>query len=542
MEEKNYFCAKEHLINMSDEGLWHTDQYGVSRFLNDSFYQQFSMTSDSNSFENWLSLIHPEDRSKARDSVNNAYDEPLEKYIKSCYRVKNKSGQYLWIESKSKKIKLENNYFFVGIHRNISEQLLINQYLTHISKHDGETGFFNRQQFFNDIKNFNSEDLIITCCLTQLYSFQRKVGDEALSYMSSFLVSTLDDVLDSQYGIYRISSDVFVITLHRNYCENEVFFLMADIEKTFNKNSGLSNILSTKRLGLGALRVKDIQEKNPLIKVFNISEYSRLVSSPTLYFGEPKLTIDRYFEVQDSLDLAITNGEIYVELQPIVHTKSGDISSFEALARWYHPKLGKIPPSEFIPIAERLGLIHELGLRVFSEACKFLSCISSPGQCPTLVNVNISAHQLIISGFIEDVIGISKCFSILPEHIVLEITESHLLDDSPNIIKTLYKLHNYGFKLSIDDFGAGMSAITSLFRLPLYQVKLDKELVYEALKVEACLQLICYIRDYSEENDISLVVEGIEDNLMFEKMLAINIPFMQGYYLYPPQLPEYWID
>ena len=71
---------------------------------------------------------------------------------------------------------------------------------------------------------------------------------------------------------------------------------------------------------------------------------------------------------------------------------------------------------------------------------------------------------------------------------------------------------------------------------------MDKELVYEALKVEACLQLICYIRDYSEENDISLVVEGIEDNLMFEKMLAINIPFMQGYYLYHPQLPEYWID
>jgi EAL domain-containing protein (putative c-di-GMP-specific phosphodiesterase class I)/GGDEF domain-containing protein len=429
----------------------------------------------------------------------------------------------------------------VGSHKNVSEEVFLNQYLTHMANHDSETGLLNRHQFLQNAPKLNKNGWILVCCLTQLQQFQRRVGYDATGQLSSTLVSTLDDVLNLRYGLYRISVDVFVVTMEQELDDEKACSLMSQIEAVFHQGRMCSTTL-TSRLGLGALPVSDLDVTHPLEQIFNLSEYTRLVCSPVTYTGQSQRDIDRHFAIQDALEAAIDTHQIMIALQPIVEASTGDLISFEALARWEHPELGSISPAEFIPIAERLGHIHTLGLLVLEYACQYLVMFDSTHNARPLVNVNVSAHQLLKASFVEDVCVIVARFGVSPSRIVLEVTESYLLDEDPTITTTLNELHTHDFKLSIDDFGAGMSAITSLFRLPLYQVKLDRALVHEAMRRDACLKLITHLCEFGRTHNISLVAEGVETSAMFKTLTRIGVPYFQGYCLYKPCPPEVWLE
>lgn len=250
---------------------------------------------------------------------------------------------------------------------------------------------------------------------------------------------------------------------------------------------------------------------------------------------------ERYFEIIDPLKNAIQECGIRIALQPIVEVKSGRIHSFEALARWTHPIMGPISPGEFIPIAEKLGHIHALGLEVLKQACQFLIDCDKVFETRPMININISVQQLTYPNVVEDILNIVKMYHLPPERIVLEVTESYPLDGGMKVNAVLEQLNRFGFKLSIDDFGAGMSAITSLFNLPLYQVKLDKKLVSESIISQPCMDFLTYLCGYGRKEGVQIVAEGVEDEMTVSKLKEITIPYVQGYYMYRPQFSHWWL-
>ncbi|QFT35241.1 MULTISPECIES: GGDEF domain-containing phosphodiesterase [unclassified Vibrio] len=529
------------LFDTSSEGLWFMSDDNVVQFYNNSFYQQFALSTDYLTLDDWLALVHPEDRERLAQEVDGHQKEQSSTRVKTRYRVKNTSGRYLWIEATGVRVEYQGGFAMVGSHKNVSEEVFLNQYLTHMANHDSETGLLNRHQFLQNASKLNKNGWILVCCLTQLQQFQRRVGYDATGQLSSTLVSTLDDVLNLKYGLYRISADVFVVTMEQELDDEMACSLMSQIETVFQQRRICSTTL-TSRLGLGGLPVSDLDTTHPLEQIFNLSEYTRLVCSPVTYTGESQRDIDRHFAIQDVLEAAIDTRQIVIALQPIVEASTGNLISFEALARWEHPELGSISPAEFIPIAERLGHIHALGLLVLEYACQYLVMFDSTHNARPLVNVNVSAHQLLKASFVEDVCEVVARFGVSPSRIVLELTESYLLDEDPTITTTLNELHIHDFKLSIDDFGAGMSAITSLFRLPLYQVKLDRALIHEAMRRDACLKLITHLCEFGRTHNISLVAEGIETSAMFKTLTGVGVPHLQGYCLYKPCAPEVWLE
>lgn len=529
------------LFDTASEGLWFMSDDNVVQFYNHSFYQQFALSADYSTLDDWLALVHPEDRERLTQEVDGHQKEQTSTRVKTRYRVKNTSGRYLWIEATGVRVEYQGGFAMVGSHKNVSEEVFLNQYLTHMASHDSETGLLNRHQFLQNASKLNKNGWILVCCLTQLQQFQRRVGYDATGQLSSTLVSTLDDVLNLKYGLYRISADVFVVTMEQALDDEMACSLMSQIEAVFQQGRMCSTTL-TGRLGLGALPVSDLDTTHPLEQIFNLSEYTRLVCSPVTYTGESQRDIDRHFAIQDALEAAIDTHQIMIALQPIVEASTGDLISFEALARWEHPELGSISPAEFIPIAERLGHIHALGLLVLEYACQYLVMFDSTHNARPLVNVNVSAHQLLKASFVDDVCEIVARFGVSPSRIVLEVTESYLLDEDPTITTTLNELHIHDFKLSIDDFGAGMSAITSLFRLPLYQVKLDRALIHEAMRRDACLKLIAHLCEFGRTHNISLVAEGVETSAMFKTLTGVGVPYLQGYCLYKPCSPEVWLE
>lgn len=192
-------------------------------------------------------------------------------------------------------------------------------------------------------------------------------------------------------------------------------------------------------------------------------------------------------------------------------------------------------------MAEKLGCIHALGLVVLEKACQFLSAFDKVHQSRPNVNVNVSAQQLLKPSFVDDVMSVVTDNRLSPSRVVLEITESYLLENTQSLMNTLNALHRVGFKLSIDDFGAGMTAITGLFSLPLYQVKLDRALVMEAMRLPACLKLVSYLCDYGRSHGITIVAEGVETTEMFDRLTSTGVPYLQGFCLYRPCEPSVWL-
>ncbi|UPQ89140.1 EAL domain-containing protein [Vibrio sinaloensis] len=532
------------LLDTASEGLWFMGDDNVVQFYNSTFYQQFNLPSGSPSLEDWLELVHPQDRTQLVKEVELYQKYHTTSRVKTRYRVKNLSGRYLWIEVTGVRAEFNGGFAMVGSHKDVSDEVFLNQYLTHMANHDSETGLFNRHYFLQNFPRFKEKGWLFVCCLTQLQQFQRRVGNDASGALSSTLVSTLDHVFSLKYGLYRISADVFVVQIDEELDAALVLELMKQIESEFQGQSqlkGCSSIL-TSRVGIGALPVNIINPENPLEQIFNLSEYARLVSSPVTYTDDSQHDIDRYFEIHDALEEAIESHQITIALQPIIEGLTGNIISFEALARWNHPVLGHISPIEFIPIAEKQGYIHALGMLVLTHACQYLTTFDETHAARPLINVNVSAHQLLKDSFVDDVFDVATQAGVSPSRIVLEVTESYLLDENPTINRTLNILHTHGFKLSIDDFGSGMSAVTSLFRLPLYQVKLDRSLINEAMRLDACMKLITYLCDFGRGHNIALVAEGVETTDMLDKLIKIGVPYLQGYCLYRPSEPQVWLE
>ncbi len=513
----------------------------VVAFYNTPFYEQFDMPIEDSTLENWLALVHPEDREDLQNKVSEHHQEVPLVRVKTRYRVKNRLGHYLWIEATGTLVEQEGDMVMVGTHKNVSEEVFLNQYLSHIANHDSETGLYNRHQFLQDMAKFDEKGWLFVCCFTQLHEAQRRVGQEATSRLISTLVAVLDEILSLRYGLYRINADTLVFTVEQSMTPTRAMTLMKEVDARFLQQVRTCEVALAANLGLGALPRADMESAQILTQVFNVCEYARLVESPVTYVGPSRKKIVRYFQIEDALDAAIAHRQIDIALQPIVASATGDLVSYEALARWTHPVLGVVSPGEFIPMAEKLGYIHALGMVVLEKACQFLSAFDKMHQSRPSINVNVSAQQLLKPAFVDDVMAVVTDNQLSPSRMVLEITESYLLENTQSLMTTLNALHRRGFKLSIDDFGAGMTAITGLFSLPLYQVKLDRALVMEAMRLPACLKLVSYLCDYGRSHGITVVAEGVETTEMFDRLTSTGVPYLQGFCLYRPCAPDVWL-
>lgn len=540
MEMQSLSKAMLSLLDTASEGFWFMDDDNDVQFYNSTFYRQFHSSLNDARFRDWLVLVHPEDRYHLVQEVALHQQGQISEKVKARYRVKNLSGRYLWIEATGVRVECDGRLVTVGSHKNVSEEVLLNEYLTHIASHDGETGLFNRQQFLQALPSLSEEGWILVCRLNQLRQFQRRVGEDAIGYLSSSLVSVLDGVLTLEYGLYRIAADVFVVTLDNEFDHTIVYSTMEQILSRFDGYRSYNTAFES-RLGLGALSVSDIDFDRVIEQIFNISEYAQSKGAPIVYTIDMQRDIDRKFAIQDALEDAIETQQITIDVQPIIQISTGDIISFEVLARWEHPDFGPISPLEFIPIAEKWGHIYALGLEIIKQSCNYLLTFDAVHESKPNVNINVSAYQLLNKKFVDELFEIVKQFDVSPNRIILEMTESYLLDDVPTIRSTLQTLHTHGFRLSLDDFGSGMSAITSLFDLPLYQVKLDRELVNQAMRRDSCMKLIAHLCEFGKTHNIALVAEGVESENICKRLAAVGVPYLQGYFFCRASKPQKWL-
>jgi EAL domain-containing protein (putative c-di-GMP-specific phosphodiesterase class I) len=231
---------------------------------------------------------------------------------------------------------------------------------------------------------------------------------------------------------------------------------------------------------------------------------------------------------------AVARGEMHLHFQPQVDAK-GRVFGAEALLRWKHPQRGMIPPSEFIPVAERSGLMISIGEWVLKSACEQIAQWGLSPETATLVlAVNVSASQFARPQFVQTVLDCLDQACIDPTRLKLELTESMLADNIEQIVTTMNALKNRGVGFSLDDFGTGFSSLSYLRRLPLDQLKIDQSFVRGMSASEKDEAIVKTIISLGLSLGFQVIAEGVETEDEHQKLAAMGCMTYQGYLFSKP--------
>ena len=243
----------------------------------------------------------------------------------------------------------------------------------------------------------------------------------------------------------------------------------------------------------------------------------------------------RSLDVERRLRAAVRTGDVDAHYQPVLRLATGDVVGFEALARWIDPLLGRVTPDEFVPAAERCGVIADLGFHVLRRALSDLAVLdrSVPGA---RVAVNVSPVQLRSTTFASDVMALLRELDVEPTRLIIEVTESAFVGEDAGELHQLQQLRAHGVWVAIDDFGSGYSALAYLSRLPASTLKLDQGLTANLTSDPRALAVMRSIIDLGRALPLEVVVEGIETTEVRDVVRELGAGYAQGW-LYAPAVP-----
>jgi len=278
----------------------------------------------------------------------------------------------------------------------------------------------------------------------------------------------------------------------------------------------------------------DATELNELLKTADIALYEAKNTGRgtyCFYATEMNARMQTRGELERDLQGALANGEFELFYQPVVSLKDNKIKSFEALLRWHHPTRGLVSPAEFIPVAEKMGLIIPLGEWVLRTACA--EAANWPDDIH--VAVNVSSVQLTNKNLVNVVISAIASARMPATMLVLEITESVFLQNTDANLATLKQLHELGVQFSMDDFGTGYSSLGYLLSFPFSKIKIDRSFITGLPDKKESRAIVRAIADLARNLSMRVIAEGVETAQQLEHVRELGCTDMQGFLYSPPR-------
>jgi len=257
-------------------------------------------------------------------------------------------------------------------------------------------------------------------------------------------------------------------------------------------------------------------------------------------FFESSMTEDAQKQLQllQDLRLALSRNEFVLHYQPKIDAASAAVIGVEALIRWNHPEYGLLLPDQFIPLAEKTGLIFHVGRWVLHEACRQMSLWHASGQKGWTISVNLSALQFNHPSLMQMVREALDAYQLEPECLMLEITETTAMKDADNSLIILQQLSDMGVRISIDDFGTGYSSLLYLKRLPASELKIDRGFVQDLALDSDDAAIVASIIALGRTLNLKIVAEGVETPAQQEFLIRLGCNSLQGYLLGHPAPAE----
>ncbi len=364
-----------------------------------------------------------------------------------------------------------------------------------------------------------------------------RYGDALLKAISH----ALQRVKGIENTCYRMGGDEFVILVPpASYGEFDR--ILEEIQEIFAKPWFLKNSDYYCTMSMGVVTFEDANETvTELIKKADIAMYeSKKRGKNRITIFEDNLTgsSGRRLDMEKNMRDAAADGygEFQVYYQPIIDISGGQAvcSGAEALVRWNSTKFGFIPPSEFIPLAEYLGLINPIGDYILQEACVRCKSWNDNGYPDYKVNVNLSVVQLLQNDIVEKVEQALKESGLNPKNLTLEVTESLAINDMERMLVILNRIKALGVKIALDDFGTGYSSLNHIREIPFDIIKVDQSFVKDLAEDAYSQSFIKMVAELAETIGVSICVEGIETQAQQKVLTGMKVKYIQGYYFDKP--------
>jgi EAL domain-containing protein (putative c-di-GMP-specific phosphodiesterase class I) len=254
----------------------------------------------------------------------------------------------------------------------------------------------------------------------------------------------------------------------------------------------------------------------------------------TYYHSEMRYRAQHKFDLQAEFRNALEEGQIKAYFQPQQSLKSGKLAGVEALARWIRPDGTVVPPSDFIPLSEEMGISDILFEAILRDVCSEVAAWRAAGDWQVPVSVNISAHQLRNADLVSMVKQILLQQSIDQKLINLELTETALLEDLTAARPVLTDLNAYGVGIHIDDFGTGYSSLNYLAQLPVQTLKIDQSFIASLTESDTNARVVQAIIALGKAMDLEVVAEGVETDQQYSILRRLECDMVQGYFIAKP--------
>ncbi len=423
-----------------------------------------------------------------------------------------------------------------GTTQDVTQLRRAEEKIQHLAYFDSLTGLPNRRWFKERVKRAlaigNRYERLTGMLFVDLDDFKRindtlghTTGDLLLKQVAERIVASVRstdyviaadvaEIKDRSEDVARLGGDEFTVLLSDLNQVSDAAVVAERIIETLRKPLivGGHEVVVTPSVGI-AVSPYDGSDADTLLKHADTAMYhaKRSGKNGYQYFAESmNAAAARRLSLESHLRRAIERGELYLHYQPQADLSEGPIVGVEALLRWHNEELGTVSPTEFIPVAEETGMIVSIGEWVLRQACNQAKIWQAEGLPKMRMAVNLSARQLVQSGFAELVSNVLEETGLEPDTLELEVTESFLMDDVEGSIEALKALKDIGVHLAVDDFGTGYSSLTQLKRFPIDRVKIDRSFVSNITSDPRDAALAMAVVAMAHSLKLRVTAEGVE--------------------------------
>jgi diguanylate cyclase (GGDEF)-like protein len=530
--------------------VWDWDVIRDNIFISEEISGILNMPQNSltGSPQKWLSSLHPADRDRFKTTLDLMLEHRKGR-ITQEFRLRSKDGHYHNFSLRARPVLNKESIVVrcIGTLSDVTEARLTEQRLQHDAIYDILTGLPNRELFIDRldalIKSYTQERPINpTVFIIDIDQFKDINEQYGISVGDSIMLTAsrrLNRLIKPKDTLARLRGAQFGLIITSIADSVEIAKFAETLKKTLKSPINFSDkeIVLSSSIGLSNIS----QEQDTANDVIQNAEIALLHAKRG---GGNKIEPFRpnfrnlkedIVSLENQLESAITNGELVMHYQPIIDIKNRRIAGFEALMRWQHPLRGLIMPTEFIPIAERLGLTTNIGKLAIMESVQQLSkWFQLLNNQQLFMSVNASSQQVLHQNLVTDMKSAMLKFQVPAERIKLEITESIVMKNSEQASFVISQLKDLGISLTLDDFGTGYSALSYLMRYPFDTLKIDRSLIQENNNAEKPVILHSIVK---MAHDLGMVViaEGPESAQDVRYIVESECDFTQGYFYGRPE-------
>lgn len=498
--------------------------------------------------DSWESRLHPEDAERVVHDIHR-HIETGKTHWQDEYRFQRADGSFAFVadrgyvvyDAEAKPVRM------LGSMMDVTERKSLEDQLTHQALHDPLTNIANRALFKDRVDHAltklgrsNSSLAVLFLDLDNFKSINDSQGHAAGDKLLIAVAGRLQDCLRNADTAARLGGDEFAVLVESMFRPDEAVMIAERILSVFKQPF----IVEGKEIFVGtsigiAASTTESQNSEELLRNADLAMYlAKSQGKGKFIVFEPKMhaALMERIELEEDLRRGIEEEEFVIHYQPILDLESNRMLGMEALVRWMHPRSGLLSPGRFIPLAEETNLIVPLGEWILHEACRQVQTWREDYESDSdvSVTVNISIRQFQQTELVEMVRKALKLSGLPPNSLILEITESFMMQDTEATILKLHELKKLGVRLAIDDFGTGYSSLSYLQRFPIDILKIDKSFIDKLGQGSEGNAVARAIIMMGDSLNLKTIAEGIEHPEQISELQSLGCEAGQGFHFAKP--------